>query len=313
LGMFSARRRSGLMPQVVELQVDDAVACSPARDAAAYRHQVSVSDQAGDDSDTTRKERARRAASSESPHDNQRSSSPGSPAVRRGEFLLTQSEEDILFPAQSRHLLDRRAFAESSWAQNSSVSLRSVDGPETKFSGGGFNPNQLGKTLNGQTGQRPGRAGDPTRLSEGSKLSWPAVRPPIHYAGDRVRNVVFVGLGGRKQVQGSREVNRNLAGWQLSARSRPMSPRVYTNLRNPVKTPARSAQERLHSAPTVAHGSTALVFGAATARARSPFTPRQLSLGGWGKARGEAISTAKGVPGPRLGFQFSPPIRPRAM
>ena len=128
-----------------------------------------------------------------------------------------------------------------------------------------------------------------------------------------MRNDVIVGVGGYRKIQGSREVNKNLAGWLLSARSRPMSPRVYTNLRSPLKIPARSAQERLHSAPTVANGSTALVFGAATARSRSSFSPRQLSLGGWGKERGEAISKVKGVPGPQLGFQFSPPMRSRAM
>lgn len=294
------------MARVVELQVENHVACSP-RDARAQRQH-----QADDGSNMAWKKRSQTAASSESPRGTRRY---GSPVVRRREFLLTASEQDIIFPATSWHLHEEgRALAESScWAQKSSVSLRSVDGPVTSFSGAGFNPNQLGNTLIAQTGQRPGRAGDPTRLSDGPKRSWPPLRPPVRYSDDKELNDVVVAVAGCRTIKGACEVNRNLAGWQLSARSRPMSPRVYTNLRNPVKPPARSPQERLHGAPKVAHGSTSLVFGAATARTCSSFTPRHLSLGRCSTVRGETFSPVKGVPGPGLGFQFSPPRKPKAM
>jgi hypothetical protein len=241
----------------------------------------------------------------------------GSPQVIRGEFVLTESEHEILYPTGER--VDQRVFADSSWAQPSSASLRSVDGPGVGYRSAGFNPNQLGHTLRARTGQRPGRGGDPLRPSEGSSTGWPRQRPNVQFQGDRVRAQVMLG---HKTISAARETNRNLAGWKLSTgQSRPISPRVYKRGGgggNAAATlpPAHDAtpQERLHSAPAVANGSASLVYGAVTTKYRSsprPFTPRQLSLGGWG--RPESITAVKGTP-PRhgLGVFFAPPRRPSA-
>ena len=216
-----------------------------------------------------------------------------SPSVKRGQFVLTESEQDLLYGG------DQRLFDQSSWTHTSSASLRSIHGPQAGFPGGGFNPNQLGQTLRASQGGRPGRAGErsPERRSEGHDKPWPPHRFPIKYNGDRLCNQVITGRYSRKA--GAQENNKNIAGWKLSAE---ISPRVYTQTalpgsnrspRSPRQHGRPSKQERLHSAPGMARGSAALVFGASgsttwprpPSQAR-PFSPRQLRLGFVRKTRG---------------------------
>jgi hypothetical protein len=54
-----------------------------------------------------------------------------------------------------------------------------------------FNPNQLQRTLVAVVGARPGRAGDPTRQSEGPATGWPKTRQPVRLADNRMRDEVL--------------------------------------------------------------------------------------------------------------------------
>ena len=137
---------------------------------------------------------------SKGPEPQQRSSSP---TVRRGQFVMTESEQDILYGD------DQRVFAESSWTHTSSAAQRSIGGPQQGFPGGGFNPNQLGQTLRAMTGKRPGRAGEgsPERVSEGHHKPWPPMKSPIKYNGDRLRNQTITGRHSRRN--GGKEVLRD--------------------------------------------------------------------------------------------------------
>ena len=135
-----------------------------------------------------------------------------------------------------------------------------------------FNPNQLQFSLKAACGARPGRAGDPTRQSQGpvtgyarrsletpralqqpeelaswlkcvlaaklrSACRWPRAKPDVRYAGDRVRNQVMVGYHTTREM--GVEHNKNIAGWKLTrgGGGRPNSPRVFVNTRRPQYTP----------------------------------------------------------------------------
>ena len=124
-------------------------------------------------------------------------------------FTMTESEKQIL--------LTEAAFAQIG-AENSTDDLRESlsdarrfrpamrSGPSTaddRFNGVPlFNPNQLQRTLMATVGARPGRAGDPTRQSEGPATGCALPCPPAQRPSKAP--CVFVATFCKVRTRGSR-------------------------------------------------------------------------------------------------------------
>ena len=80
----------------------------------------------------------------------------------------------------------------------------------------------------------PRRQTDSHALASSVTGRWPRARPAVLLSGDRMRAEVLSSDYSDHSVRAlATEYNKNIAGWKLSSRGRPFTPRAYTNTRNP--------------------------------------------------------------------------------